>query len=171
MAEYTENYNLKKPAQEDFYNVEDFNNNADVIDKQLKEIADKSDSALPASDYTAQDILNKLKTVREGVKDIVNDALEGGITNAALKSISDVTLGKSGWTGSSAPYTQVVTVTGVTQNSLLFISPETSSNNISEAADCRVLASSQAENAVTFSAFNAKPSIDLKYIVVNSGEV
>ncbi len=63
MAEYTENYNLKKPAQEDFYNVEDFNNNADVIDKELKAVSDKATSALPSSSYTAADILNKLKTV------------------------------------------------------------------------------------------------------------
>ena len=63
MAEYTENYNLKKPAQEDFYNVEDFNNNADVIDKELKAVSNKANSALPATSYTATDILNKLKTV------------------------------------------------------------------------------------------------------------
>ena len=63
MAEYTENYSLKKPAQEDFYNVEDFNNNADVIDKELKAVSDKANSALPTTSYTADDILNKLKTV------------------------------------------------------------------------------------------------------------
>ncbi len=63
MAEYTENYNLKKPAQEDFYNVDDFNDNADIIDSQLKAISDKAAAALPATSYTAEDLLNKLKTV------------------------------------------------------------------------------------------------------------
>ena len=63
MAEYTENYNLKKPAQEDFYNVDDFNNNTDIIDSQLKAVSDKAAAALPATSYTAADILNKLKTV------------------------------------------------------------------------------------------------------------
>ncbi|MPM86279.1 hypothetical protein SDC9_133368 [bioreactor metagenome] len=29
------NYNLKKPAQSDFYNVEDFNDNMDIIDGAL----------------------------------------------------------------------------------------------------------------------------------------
>ena len=38
MATFTQNYNLKKPDQQDFYNVEDFNNNADIIDEKLKEI-------------------------------------------------------------------------------------------------------------------------------------
>jgi len=36
MAEYTPNYNLKKPGQDDFYNVDDFNENADIIDQALK---------------------------------------------------------------------------------------------------------------------------------------
>lgn len=33
--EYTSNFNLKKPAQEDKYNVADFNENMDTIDKSL----------------------------------------------------------------------------------------------------------------------------------------
>lgn len=36
----TTNYGLKKPAQSDYYNVDDFNYNADVIDTQLKSQAD-----------------------------------------------------------------------------------------------------------------------------------
>lgn len=35
MATNTTNYNLKKPAQSDFYNVEDFNGNMDIIDEAL----------------------------------------------------------------------------------------------------------------------------------------
>ena len=63
MSTNTNNYKLIKPAQEDFYNVDDFNNNADIIDSQLKAISDKAAAALPATSYTAEDILNKLKTV------------------------------------------------------------------------------------------------------------
>lgn len=37
MATETINYKLKKPAQEDFYNVDDFNNNADTIDNVISE--------------------------------------------------------------------------------------------------------------------------------------
>ena len=36
MAEYTTNYDLVKPAQEDFYNVDDQNRNMDKIDAALK---------------------------------------------------------------------------------------------------------------------------------------
>ena len=38
---YTPNYGLKKPEQDDFYNVEDFNENANIIDEKLKEIEDE----------------------------------------------------------------------------------------------------------------------------------
>lgn len=40
MATNTPNYNLVKPAQTDFYNVNDFNGNSDKIDAALKALAD-----------------------------------------------------------------------------------------------------------------------------------
>lgn len=39
--DFTNNYNLKKPAEEDFYNIEDFNDNADIIDDALQNKVDK----------------------------------------------------------------------------------------------------------------------------------
>lgn len=36
MPEYTQNYELKKPLQNEFYNVDDQNSNMDKIDLQLK---------------------------------------------------------------------------------------------------------------------------------------
>lgn len=41
LGKKTENYELLKPAQEDFYDVDDFNRNADLIDSALKALADK----------------------------------------------------------------------------------------------------------------------------------
>lgn len=41
MATYTTNYNLKKPAPEDFYDIADFNGNADIIDGALKTLTDR----------------------------------------------------------------------------------------------------------------------------------
>lgn len=40
MAEYTSYLGLKKPAQHENYNVEDFNDNADLIDAEMEEQAD-----------------------------------------------------------------------------------------------------------------------------------
>ncbi len=36
--EYTRNYRLKKPAQTDYYDVDDFNSNADIIDEAMGNI-------------------------------------------------------------------------------------------------------------------------------------
>ena len=37
MAEFTPNFNLKKPDETDFFNIEDFNGNMDILDEKLKE--------------------------------------------------------------------------------------------------------------------------------------
>lgn len=52
MANYTENYNLKKPERTDFYSVQDFNDNADIIDAALddklnKDFSNVSSGAVP----------------------------------------------------------------------------------------------------------------------------
>ena len=39
MAEFTPNFNLKKPYETDFFNIEDFNGNMDIIDQKLKEVS------------------------------------------------------------------------------------------------------------------------------------
>lgn len=38
MANYTENYNLIMPAQEDYYNVQEFNDNMEAIDTGMAEL-------------------------------------------------------------------------------------------------------------------------------------
>lgn len=42
MPKYTTHYKLKKPLQEEFYNIDDHNENMDVIDKQLKILSEDS---------------------------------------------------------------------------------------------------------------------------------
>jgi len=84
---YTEHYNLKKPDQEDFYNVDDFNENADIIDAELKRLADNSNS-IPKSIFTKgdqfivsnQDKEPEAKTIAD-VKDMF------GFGNAAYKNV------------------------------------------------------------------------------------
>lgn len=40
MADYTPNYHLIKPAQEDYVNIEDINGNMDILDQKLKALED-----------------------------------------------------------------------------------------------------------------------------------
>ncbi|MBR6401578.1 MAG: hypothetical protein IKS17_10235 [Firmicutes bacterium] len=42
MANYTANYNLKKPLQNEYYNVDDFNGNADITDAGMKAALDRA---------------------------------------------------------------------------------------------------------------------------------
>lgn len=127
--EFTPNYNLKKPAAEDFYNVNDYNENADIIDAELSNKVNKSE-------YTANDVLDKLKTVDgsgsgldadtvdgKHASDIQNDAQSkvdthanvtaslstlGHVKHAVLTATLDTT-----WSGTSAPYTKTVSVSGI----------------------------------------------------------
>ena len=43
MSTYTENYSLIKPDAEDFYNIDDFNENMDVIDETMTKQAEAMD--------------------------------------------------------------------------------------------------------------------------------
>ena len=59
MAGKTQNYSLIKPADDDFYDIADFNNNAEIIDKELKKRQDAIEKlegiknvTLPAANWT-----------------------------------------------------------------------------------------------------------------------
>ena len=68
MTETTQNYGFKKPEKDAFYNVDDFNYNADVMDKELKRIDDKT------SNITVGDIkFSDGKTVEEKFTEVDNN--------------------------------------------------------------------------------------------------
>lgn len=52
----TNNLKLKKPAQNDFYNIDDFNYNADVIDEAVEKVNNKTEA-------NKTSILNKVDIV------------------------------------------------------------------------------------------------------------
>jgi len=58
MASFTENYNLIKPGQEDIYNIGDFNDNADIIDAELKDRVLKSGD-ISGTQITAFDTISE----------------------------------------------------------------------------------------------------------------
>lgn len=61
--EYTQNYKLKKPGQEDFYNVDDFNSNADIVDQKLKEIEDKTKNIVTSVNGKTGDVELKAEDI------------------------------------------------------------------------------------------------------------
>lgn len=50
MPNFTEHYNLKKPLQEEFYNIDDHNGNMDIIDAVLKELSEDSGVVIGAEE-------------------------------------------------------------------------------------------------------------------------
>lgn len=49
MAEQSTNYNLKKPGENDFFNIQDFNNNIDIIDSEIKSANEKAEQAFQSA--------------------------------------------------------------------------------------------------------------------------
>ena len=63
----TKNYNLGKPTDEDFYNVNVFNDNADIIDAELKEISTKTDDTMTVSNQHIENKSNPHAVNKENV--------------------------------------------------------------------------------------------------------
>lgn len=96
MATYTKNYNLVKPAQEDFYNVDDFNNNADKIDEALGNKVDKVEGkGLSTEDFTTEH-KNALQNLSQGSisKSIFTAAnqflVSSGVGQVVAKTIAEI---------------------------------------------------------------------------------
>ena len=86
MAEFTENYNLIKPSAEDYYDVQDFNENMDTLDGVMAEVEtaakEVSEKIGTAEDTGNNTVFGKLNQMATG----------GGSGLTAIKSIQRVTL-------------------------------------------------------------------------------
>lgn len=81
--QYTENYEMKKPETSDFYDVEDFNENADIVDSKLKELE-------TAKDNMNQAMAELKKYVSDGKTAIASAITELGVatqTDAAFQEM------------------------------------------------------------------------------------
>ena len=114
MPNYTENYNLKKPLQEEFYNIDDHNGNMDIIDAELKKRALLDEDGkvpseqLPSMDYipaNAKGNANGVATLDATGKVPSSQLPEGG-GGGSGKRTARFTVGSSqyGWTASDCDY-------------------------------------------------------------------
>ena len=102
---YTPNYGIKKPEQDDFYNVEDFNDNADIIDQALKAHDDalatketpqgaqeKADAALnSAKQYTDQEVGEIAQALNEHLDDDASTSKKGHVQLTDSVSSTSIT--------------------------------------------------------------------------------
>ena len=88
ILEFTTNYNLKKPTYADDADILDVNENADVIDEELK-----------ANNENIETHKAESATLTEKAH------VQHGVIN--------LTLLQANWSGTEAPYTQILTATGI----------------------------------------------------------
>ena len=91
--EKTLNYNLNKPAQTDFYDIDDFNENSDIIDAALKELDERGAPTVDLSGCvpTSRKVNNKalsadisLAASDVGLGNVTNESKATMFTNPAL---------------------------------------------------------------------------------------
>ena len=64
--EKTENYSFNMPSSNDFYNIEDFNENAEIADKELKRIDNElGNKAESTHDHNASEVSTKYHPLEE----------------------------------------------------------------------------------------------------------
>jgi hypothetical protein len=89
-------------------------------------------------------------------------------SKAEESEVKTATLLATNWTGSSAPYTQTVAITGITasSNGLVSLSQNTSLEEREAARNAMLSILNQDNNSVTIVADGDKPSIDIPITVV-----
>ena len=181
MPSRTQNYNLIKPAQDESYDVDQFNTNFDAIDAQLKANADAANTAQnKANDHHHGNITNDGKVGTEANKAVYTGnggALQAGtlpvaaggtggttaaeartgIGAAAASQAKTASLTVEGWEEDAANevWTQTVNVTGVTASNNIISSP--APDYIEDASECGVYCYAQQNGSLIFVA-SSQPS-------------
>lgn len=86
MANETPNYHLKKPLQEDFYDVEVQNANMDTIDAELKGLEDGKVAKVNGKQLSTNDFTTTEKTKLEGLQNYDDTAVKQSVTEAVTDS-------------------------------------------------------------------------------------
>ncbi len=117
MATYTTNYNLKKPAETDFILVGDFNDNADIIDAELKkrpvigEDGKLSDDLLPdlAAIYEPKGAADSAVSAHNTSTNAHQDIRANLTTHTSDTTVHVTAAEKSTWSGKVSGSTKVNT--------------------------------------------------------------
>lgn len=151
MATETTNYGLKKPAPDDFYNIEDFNANFDAIDKALSDIAED-----PTQGQALEEVRREIETLKSG--------------KANKPKTLNVTIPHTAWTGSKAPYTATITVdalTGATTEYVeVFVPYEATMQQKTAWAEAGVASGDNKAKQLILEALGDKPGIDIPITLI-----
>ncbi len=95
------------------------------------------------------------------IKIWINTSEEGTGVIPVLPRIATITLTKSGWTGSSAPYAQTVTIPSVTTSTKIDLLPTVAQLVSLQEQDIALMAENNDNGTVSIYSFGGKPSADL----------
>jgi hypothetical protein len=140
---YTSNFGFKKPELLiDNAMPDPFNDNADILDEVLKDLQDNT-----------------------------NQALETANGKAGPSVVKNVTLTVAGWSGTSAPFTQTVSVPEVTASNNIYVTVGSgaSAAEYAAAVDAQLHCSAQGAGTITMKAFDTKPTVAIPLTVLILG--
>jgi hypothetical protein len=109
MGATTGNFNLIKPAREDFYNIADQNNNMDIIDTQLKKLNDIEEASKVS--------INKLQTDTQSNSNSINSISE--LISSGAVQTPRLTLGANKISIPDVPVSPRIEFTGMSYVNLL----------------------------------------------------
>lgn len=119
------------------------------------------DSALRGGDYVLLFSTDMPTVSFFGVVDFDAFQLSGGEW-----SYPYVTLDVDNWVGTEAPYTQEISYPGVTSTNDVLVSPMIEdAEGLAAVSRSQIMATEQGLGTLTFSAFGAKPEVDVKFNV------
>lgn len=129
-------------------------------------------SSIEASVGSELTAINEAKTAADSAQADV-DALETEVSGKANKSTSvTATISGSAWTGSAAPYTNTVSIAGVTSDKLIEVLAQSLTDTQFEAyTNANISRITQGENSITLYAYGDKPTIDLPITVILRGDL
>jgi len=141
----------------------------DTLEKLINAVDDKVDavSAL-VGDETVADQIADANIIHVGptapenpnVQVWINTAEEGTGIIPVLPRIATITLTKAGWTGSAAPYSQVVSINTVTSATRVELNPTVAQILSLQNEDIALMANNDG-GVVTIYSFGGKPSADM----------
>ena len=170
MATYTPNYNLKKPAQTDYYDVDDFNGNADILDEKIKSIETAADSHTsnqlnPHNVTKTQVGLGNVDNTADTDKPI-STAVQTALNGSVYKSSAEVTLSVESWgLNGGTPYYELPQSYYAAGEKIIVSLPSTATaEQTAVAKTMSVYAASQTQGRLAFIAATT-PTIDIPIII------
>jgi hypothetical protein len=154
----TPNYNFPLHTEDEFFEINDFNEMMTVVDTELKNMSDASENVVTDAKAAAEAVI-------------------GGKSDKSTKV--DATIQPADWTGTEAPYRAAVAVEGVTETNIVevLLNTNAAATDAEKAAlveacsNANITGGTQTAGEVTLEAYGDKPETALPLIFIVRGDL